>query len=126
MSAPIPALTMANLRTIMLRVTPTPATLSERRAILGVLKQTAVVEYFKKMHVRRPPAHLLSAHDAMLNQLVSRTPPTSSRSLPPPSWPRTSSREAPSSSTTSPISRPTRPPLPPPPPPRRPRRPRRA
>ena len=45
---------MAHLRTVMLRVTPTPATLSERRAILGVLKQTAVVEYFKKLHVRQP------------------------------------------------------------------------
>ena len=54
MSAPLPASTMAHLRTILVRVTPTPATLSERRAILGVLKQHTVVDYFRKLHVRQP------------------------------------------------------------------------
>ncbi len=44
----------ANARTVLLRVTPTPATLTERRAILGVLKKHAGVEVFKRLHVRQP------------------------------------------------------------------------
>jgi hypothetical protein len=41
-------------RTVLLRVTPTPATLTERRAVLGLLKKHGTVEVFKKLRVRRP------------------------------------------------------------------------
>lgn len=45
---------MANMRTILVKVSPAPATLSERRAILRILKQRGEVELFKKLHVRFP------------------------------------------------------------------------
>lgn len=44
----------ANLRTILVKVSPAPSSLSERRAILHVIKQRGKVEMFKKLHVCLP------------------------------------------------------------------------
>lgn len=51
--------TMAKVRTVLVKVSPAPSTLSERRAILGVLKQHGDVEFFKRLQVRFCP-HALS------------------------------------------------------------------
>lgn len=45
----------ANLRSLLVKVSPAPATLSERRAILRVLKRHGEVDVFKKLHVRTNP-----------------------------------------------------------------------
>ncbi|KAL2017986.1 hypothetical protein VTK56DRAFT_1366 [Thermocarpiscus australiensis] len=44
------AVTKANLRTIYLKVTPAPANLSERRAVLRALKQHGEIEVFKRLN----------------------------------------------------------------------------
>ncbi|KAL2257435.1 hypothetical protein VTK26DRAFT_176 [Humicola hyalothermophila] len=42
--------TPANVRTIIVKVRPTPATLSERRAVLRALKRHGEIQVFKKLH----------------------------------------------------------------------------
>jgi hypothetical protein len=51
MSLPRVAPGVANLRTVLVKVSPSPVTLSERRAVLGALKKYAEVEVFKKLQV---------------------------------------------------------------------------
>ena len=50
--------TPANVRTVIVKVNPTPATLSERRAVLRALKQHGEIQVFKKLHVRLPVSTL--------------------------------------------------------------------
>lgn len=45
----------ASLRTILVKVSPSPVTLSERRAVLGALKKYAEVDVFKKLQVFHSP-----------------------------------------------------------------------
>ncbi|KAK4121026.1 hypothetical protein N657DRAFT_636078 [Parathielavia appendiculata] len=47
----------AKLRTILVKVSPAPSSLSERRAILHLLKKYADVEYFKRL---KDPSHFIS------------------------------------------------------------------
>ncbi|KAL2173205.1 uncharacterized protein P884DRAFT_252365 [Thermothelomyces heterothallicus CBS 202.75] len=65
--------TAAKLRSILVKVTPAPTTLSERRAVLGVLKKYADVEVFKKLH---DPSHFVSivAQPQMALNLVAKSP----------------------------------------------------
>ncbi|KAL2157392.1 hypothetical protein VTH06DRAFT_6211 [Thermothelomyces fergusii] len=63
----------ARLRTILVKVSPAPTTLSERRAVLGVLKKYADVEVFKKLH---DPSYFISvvAQQQMALTLVIKSP----------------------------------------------------
>ncbi|KAK4038030.1 hypothetical protein C8A01DRAFT_17845 [Parachaetomium inaequale] len=65
--------TLANMRTVLVKVSPAPTTLSERRAVLGVLKKYAVVDVFKKLH---DPSHFIStvAQEQMALSLVAKSP----------------------------------------------------
>ncbi|KAK4149236.1 hypothetical protein C8A00DRAFT_38173 [Chaetomidium leptoderma] len=65
--------TAAKLRTVLVKVSPAPTTLSERRAILRVLKQHGEVEVFKKLH---DPSHFISvvANPQIAAGLVERSP----------------------------------------------------
>ncbi|KAG7288611.1 hypothetical protein NEMBOFW57_004965 [Staphylotrichum longicolle] len=64
---------MAKVRTVLVKVSPAPSTLSERRAILGVLKQHGDVEFFKRL---QDPSHFVSIlqSEDMANDLVARSP----------------------------------------------------
>jgi hypothetical protein len=76
---------MANLRTVLVKVSPAPATLSERRAILRILKQRGEVDLYKKLQVGFPgPSTFLSGNS---NDPNPRTPRTSSLWLRPRRWP---------------------------------------
>ncbi|KAK3301306.1 uncharacterized protein B0H64DRAFT_370445 [Chaetomium fimeti] len=63
----------ANLRTILVKVSPSPATLSERRAVLGALKRYAEVEVFKKL---QDSSHFISivAQPQMAHSLIAKSP----------------------------------------------------
>lgn len=64
---------MAKLRTVLVKVSPAPTTLSERRAILRVLKQRGEVDLFKKLHVRLPnPVNLF--RDLCVARGANKTP----------------------------------------------------
>jgi hypothetical protein len=49
----------ASVRTVLCKVTPAPKTLSERRAVLRMLKQHGEIDVFKKLHVRRVSSFLV-------------------------------------------------------------------
>ncbi|KAK4243950.1 hypothetical protein C7999DRAFT_17744 [Corynascus novoguineensis] len=73
MSLAQPGPTAAKLRSILVKVTPAPTTLSERHAVLGVLKKYADVEVFKKLH---DPSHFVSivAQPQMALNLIAKSP----------------------------------------------------
>ncbi|KAH6845066.1 hypothetical protein B0I37DRAFT_175464 [Chaetomium sp. MPI-CAGE-AT-0009] len=63
----------ANLRTILVKVSPSPSTLSERRAVLGALKKYAEVDVFKKL---QDPSYFVSvvAQPQMADNLIAKSP----------------------------------------------------
>ncbi|EAQ92403.1 predicted protein [Chaetomium globosum CBS 148.51] len=73
MSLPRVGPVAANLRTILVKVSPSPVTLSERRAVLGALKKYAEVEVFKKL---QEPSHFVSivAQPQMADNLIANSP----------------------------------------------------
>ncbi|KAH6649839.1 hypothetical protein F5144DRAFT_597350 [Chaetomium tenue] len=84
MSLPRVGPVAANLRTILVKVSPSPVTLSERRAVLGALKKYAEVEVFKKLQVYKnqlmlslqEPSHFVSivAQPQMADNLIANSP----------------------------------------------------
>ncbi|KAH6631043.1 hypothetical protein B0J18DRAFT_118707 [Chaetomium sp. MPI-SDFR-AT-0129] len=65
--------TEASIRAVLVKVTPAPTTLSERRAVLGVLKKYAEIDVFKKLH---DPSHFVSitSQPRMADTLIAKSP----------------------------------------------------
>ncbi|KAK4144207.1 uncharacterized protein C8A04DRAFT_28109 [Dichotomopilus funicola] len=65
--------TEASVRAVLVKVTPAPTTLSERRAVLGVLKKYAEIDVFKKLH---DPSHFVSitSQPRMADTLIAKSP----------------------------------------------------
>ncbi|KAL1836047.1 hypothetical protein VTJ49DRAFT_5632 [Mycothermus thermophilus] len=64
---------MAHMRTVLVKVSPAPTTLSERRAVLHILKKRGQVDMFKKL---QDPSHFISIVDTpeMAADLVESSP----------------------------------------------------
>ncbi|KAK4104329.1 hypothetical protein N658DRAFT_466431 [Parathielavia hyrcaniae] len=73
MQLPSPKAVSANLRTILLKVSPAPSSLAERRAILHLLKKYADVEFFKRLN---DPSHFISivGNPEIAHRLVEQSP----------------------------------------------------
>ncbi|KAK3309068.1 uncharacterized protein B0T15DRAFT_128663 [Chaetomium strumarium] len=73
MSLPVRAASRVSARTLLVKVSPAPVTLTERRAILQVLKRHGEVEVFKKLH---DPGHFISvfSHAEKAADIVARSP----------------------------------------------------
>ncbi|KAK4236427.1 hypothetical protein C8A03DRAFT_35672 [Achaetomium macrosporum] len=73
MSLQVRAASRVNARTLLVKVSPAPSTLTERRAILQVLQRHGEVEVFKKLH---DPGHFISvlSHPEKAADIVARSP----------------------------------------------------
>ncbi|KAL2264762.1 hypothetical protein VTJ83DRAFT_7272 [Remersonia thermophila] len=99
---------MAHLRTVLVKVSPAPATLSERRAVLHILKKRGQVDMFKKL---QDPSHFVSIVDTpdMAADLIESSPlefdyvpqPRSHASPPSPPSPASTASAAATANTTS-------------------------